>query len=126
MRLYPLDAEQPEALQGEKLMRVVRLCASLRQVKFYQSPEWRHKRAAVITKHNGECEMHRRRGSYARAEMVHHVWYLDKHPELALAEFYYSGGVKHMQLMPLCHECHEEMHGHRHAKKREPITSERW
>lgn len=126
MKLYPLDAEQPEALSGEKLMRVLRLCASPRQVKFYQSSEWRWMRQRVLIKYNHECEMHRRRGSYARATMVHHVWYLDKHPELSLAEHYYSSGKAHMQLMPLCHDCHEEMHQHRHDTKREPITPERW
>ena len=126
MKLYPLDAEQPEALQGEKLRLIKALIDTPRAIKFLQSKPWRDKRECLFRKHNYECLLCKERGQYSRAIILHHVWYKDKHPELALAEFYYSGGKPYMQLMPLCHECHEEMHGHRHTKKREPITPERW
>ena len=123
--LRPLDAVQPEALAGAQLARVQLLCASPRGVKFYQSGEWRRLRDALLAQHHHECLLCRARGKYARAEMVHHVWFLDKRPELALARFYYSGGIAYPQLVPLCHACHEEAHGHRHAL-RAPVTPERW
>lgn len=126
MKLFTLDEHQPEAITGEVLLRVMRLCASPRRVKFYQSGEWMNIRRRVLDKHNNECEMCRRAGKYSRATMVHHVWFLDKHPELALAEHYYSDGNKHMQLMPLCHKCHEEIHQHRHKKTKAAVTPERW
>lgn len=124
--LYPLDAEQPETLRGDKLQRIKRLMDSPRQVKFYQSPEWVRMRRHVLERHNNECEICRSRGKYAKATMVHHVWHVTKHPELSLSEYYYSGGKAHAQLLALCHPCHEAVHQHRHAKKCEPITPERW
>ena len=126
MKLYPLDAEQPEALRGEMLIRVKALIDTPRSVKFLQSKPWRKKREYLFRKHNYECLRCKERGRYSRAVILHHVWFKEKYPELALAEFYYSGGKPYMQLMPVCNDCHEEIHEHRHAKKREPITPERW
>ena len=123
---HPLDAVQPEALTGAELERVRALSATPRGVRFYQSPQWRRMRREVMQEHNGECLACKARGGYARAEMVHHVWYLGTHPELALARRYWSGGQAYLQLVPLCHSCHEDAHMHRHADARPPLTPERW
>ncbi len=54
---------------------------------------------------------------YTKATHVHHVQYVRKHP---------SQGVVYSNLIPLCHDCHEEVHGHRQKEKKEPLTVERW
>ena len=125
LEAHPLDAEQPQALRGAELERVRHLAASPRGVKFYQSAAWRRVRAAVLAQAHGECLRCRERGRYARAEMVHHVFRLDKHPELALAASYMSGGKPYAQLVPLCSACHEEAHFWRRAACA-PLTPERW
>lgn len=123
--VHPLDAEQPEALAGGELERVRQLAASPRGVRFYQSAAWRRVRTQVMAQAHGECLRCRERGRYARAEMVHHVWRLDRHPELALARHYRSGGRDYAQLVPLCNGCHEEAHAWRKVV-RPPVTPERW
>ena len=126
IELHQLDAVQPDAISGARLMRVLRLCDSPRQERFYKDGAWRRLRTELIGEGHGECVLCRARGRYSRAVMVHHVWFLSAHPELAYARHYYSGGRAYPQLLPLCHDCHEAVHEHRHAEKRDPITLERW
>ncbi len=94
---------------------------------FYDQPEWRRLRKEVLATDKYECQVCKQHGKYKRATHVHHVNYLEKHPELALSKYYKDddGSVKR-NLISLCHNCHEEIHDHRIKEKSEPLTPERW
>lgn len=93
--------------------------------RFYDSPKWKRMRQQVLKMDKYECQICRRRGRYTKATTVHHVNYVKKHPELAL-EFYYTWqGTQRRNLLSLCHDCHEEVHGYR-KKPKTPLTEERW
>lgn len=105
----------------------VRQCISTDVHRFYKSPHWQAVRAAVLRADHYECQVCKQRGRYTRATTVHHVMHLLDHPELALESYYQDcAGVKHRQLISLCHACHEDAHGHRVKVQPEPITIERW
>lgn len=97
---------------------------------FYDSPEWRHKRAAVLKADRWECQTCKARGHYTRAIIVHHVKHLEDHPELALCDVYTDAdGTEHRQLISVCRDCHETVcHPERlrHTAAASPVTSERW
>lgn len=93
---------------------------------FYVSKEWRKLRKEVLSDDKGECQQCKSRGKYTKANTVHHVNYLNLHPELALEKFYQDdeGNIKR-NLISLCHACHEEVHGYRQQPK-EYLTEEKW
>lgn len=97
-----------------------------RLIEFYLSPEWRRLRASVLAECCSECQLCRRRGFYAPADTVHHVQFVRKHPELALSRTYRTPeGKEAVNLLPVCHKCHEEIH-RRRKSERPPVTPERW
>lgn len=73
-----------------------------------------------------ECSICKSRGSYTLATTVHHVNYVKRHPELALEIWYEYQGKRKRNLLSLCHDCHEEVHGYRKHNLAEPLTPERW
>lgn len=93
--------------------------------EFYVSKEWRRLRKEVLADNHNECEMCKARGMYTKANHVHHVQYVRKHPRYALSKTYTFQGKEYKNLMALCHNCHEEIHGYR-QKHREVLTVERW
>jgi 5-methylcytosine-specific restriction endonuclease McrA len=94
---------------------------------FYNSREWRHLRKEVLNEYKCECQSCKAKGLYTKATHVHHVQYVRKHPRYALSKTYTFQGVVYNNLIPLCHDCHEEVHEHRQKeKKKEPLTVERW
>lgn len=93
--------------------------------RFYDSPKWKRMRQQVLKMDKGECQLCRRRGRYTKATTVHHVNYVKKHPELALELYYTWRGTQRRNLLSLCHDCHEEVHGYR-KKPKAPLTEERW
>lgn len=93
---------------------------------FYTNSEWLKLRADVLDEHKNECQRCKERGFYTKANTVHHVQYVKKHPELALSKTYIYQGKEYKQLLPLCHSCHEEVHGYRQKVKKKPLTEERW
>ncbi len=98
--------------------------------KFYDSPEWKHKRAEILERDHFECVHCRAHGRYTRAVIVHHVQHLEYAPELALSDTYTDGrGAVHRQLISVCRDCHESV-CHPERLKRygpaEPVTAERW
>jgi 5-methylcytosine-specific restriction endonuclease McrA len=93
---------------------------------FYTSSEWLKLRADVLDEYKHECQHCKAKGFYTKANTVHHVQYVKKHPELALSKVYIYRGKEYRQLIPLCHNCHEITHGYRVAKKENPLTEERW
>lgn len=88
-------------------------------VKFYKSREWRDLREDALRRDNYECQKHKARGKYHRAECVHHIKEVKPFPHLALTL---------SNLMSLCNVCHNEIHdrvGQRYRKDRF-VNEERW
>lgn len=93
---------------------------------FYNSKYWRRLRKEVLDYYKSECQICKSRGFFTKANHVHHVQYVRKHPRYALSKTYTFNGKEYVNLIPLCHNCHEEIHGYRQKKKKEPLTIERW
>src|SRR5690554_348625 len=74
---------------------------------FYFSWSWKKLRKEVMEEHKFECQECKKKGRYKRANLVHHVMHVDKHPRFALSKTYKFQGVEHKNLIPICKECHE-------------------
>jgi len=90
--------------------------------KFYKSTIWRHKRKTILKRDNFECQRCKEEGTFALAEVVHHIKHLREYPELALDD---------ENLLSVCGACHNILHPEKNFKanqvnKKEPITPERW
>lgn len=94
--------------------------------KFYTSSQWLKLRAEVLGEYKYECQDCKAKGFYTKANHVHHVQYVIKHPRYALSKTYVFQGKEYKNLIPLCHDCHEIRHGYRLKDKKEPLTEERW
>lgn len=97
---------------------------------FYVSGAWQRKRREVLQADRWECQIHKARGRYRRAELVHHVLHLRDRPELGLADYYTDeAGIEHRQLISVCRECHETVcHPERMGQKERGgfAAEERW
>lgn len=82
---------------------------------FYVSTPWKHKRLEILYQQNNECQVCKAKGLYSKADTVHHIKYLRKHPELALTD---------INLMALCYNCHFEIH-HKNKPKLQ-LNEEKW
>lgn len=105
---------------------VSKLIEENRLEKFYNSKEWRKLRKEVLAEYKGECQRCKKRGFYTKANTVHHVQYVKKHPRFALSKTYTFQGKVYQNLIPLCHDCHEEVHGYRRKVNIQLLTEERW
>lgn len=103
--------------------------------KIYNSKNWKIKRVIILKRDHFECQDCIKRlkdaavnGTQLRGEdrqirkatEVHHIKELREYPELALADD---------NLISLCSQCHNARHGRyikRFAKKKEPLTEEKW
>lgn len=94
--------------------------------RFYTWEKWKALRQQVLKLDKYECQICKQRGKYTKATTVHHVNYVKKHPELSLEIWYEYHGKKKRNLLSLCHDCHEEVHGYRRPEGRKPLTEERW
>ena len=82
-----------------------------RTEEFYNDRGWRKLSKEVIEENHGECLMCKAEKRLTAATVVHHVNYLKARPDLAYSRTYIDEhGEEHMQLMPLCHDCHEKIH----------------
>ena len=89
---------------------------------FYKSGIWRSKRQQILKRDNFECQRCKDQGKFSPAEIVHHIKHLREYPELALDD---------ENLLSVCGACHNILHPEKNfkanqAKKKEPITPERW
>jgi 5-methylcytosine-specific restriction protein A len=105
---------------------ISRLIAENRLQEFYKSKEWYHLRKEVLVEYKGECQRCKAKGFYTKANTVHHVQFVRRHPRYALSKTYTFQGEEYQNLIPLCHNCHEEVHGYRAKKKTKPLTEEKW
>lgn len=94
--------------------------------RFYVSTYWLHLRVDILNDYKYECQHCKANGFYTKANHVHHVQYVRKHPRFALSKTYTFKGEEYKNLIPLCHNCHEITHGYRQKEKEEPLTEERW
>lgn len=115
-----------ERERTESDIAYVKKCIEENVHRFYIWGKWEAKRKEVLRMDKNECQICKKRGKYTRATTVHHVNYVKKHPELALEIWYTFKGKKKRNLISLCHNCHEEVHGYRQKEKKEPLTQERW
>ncbi len=93
---------------------------------FYRLWVWKKLRREVLESDKNECQWCKAKGYYAVADTVHHVQYLDKHPELALSKTYIFLGREYRNLVSLCRDCHENHHDHKAKVKVDPLTIEKW
>ena len=94
--------------------------------KFYKSPEWLKLKEEVLKEAHNECAKCKAKGIISRAEEVHHVQWVKKHPELALSRTYEYKGQTYQNLLPLCHSCHDEEHERFGHEKKKQFNEERW
>ena len=113
----------------ESERRYASWCVEHAPHKFYAWGRWLAVRKEVLQADRYECQnckaKYRR---YRQADTVHHVNHLKTRPDLAL-EMYYTDPATHKKrrnLISLCHDCHEEVHGYRKKKVEKPLTEERW
>ena len=106
-----------------------RYCAEHEPHDFYNWSRWLQVRAKVLEDDHFECVRCREKyHRYRKATTVHHVNHFKVRPDLAL-EPYYRDPATHedkRNLISLCHDCHEEVHGWRIKNFEEPLTTERW
>ena len=95
----------------------VRWCAANDIHRFYVWTRWKQVRQQVLKMDHNECQRCREHHRYTAATTVHHVNYVKRHPEIALDIWYEWHGVKKRNLISLCHECHEAVHGYRKPQK---------
>lgn len=94
--------------------------------RFYVWGPWKKVRREVLQMDHGECQRCKAKKIYTKATTVHHVNYVKKHPDMALEIWYEWHGVRKRNLVSLCHDCHEAVHGYRKPEKKENLTEERW
>lgn len=94
--------------------------------RFYVWGPWKKVRKKVLQMDHGECQRCKAKKIYTKATTVHHVNYVKKHPDMALEIWYEWHGVRKRNLVSLCHDCHEAVHGYRKPEKKETLTEERW
>lgn len=103
--------------------------------KFYNSKKWKTKRIQILERDRHECQDCRQRLQNAvnnrirletderkirKAVEVHHIIELNERPDLALEDD---------NLISLCTQCHNIRHGRevkRFARKKKPVSEERW
>lgn len=86
--------------------------------RFYKSYEWRTLALDIIKNAHGECAMCKAEHRLTKATTAHHIKYLRDAPELA---------YERSNLMPLCHDCHEKIHGRGiYAEPKGFTHDERW
>ena len=123
VRFLPLQLGES---MTQKEIEFVKKCAKEDIHRFYTWGKWKEVRRTVLNMDKQECQLCKSRGKYSKATTVHHVNYVKKHPEKALDIFYVYHGEKKRNLISLCHDCHEEVHGYRKSKHKQPLTEERW
>ena len=95
--------------------------------KFYKSIEFRHLKEEVLIEQHYECQECKKKGIITKANTVHHVQFVRKHPELALSKYYTYKGKQYRNLVAVCKGCHNKLHPEkRKYKAKEQLNKERW
>lgn len=100
---------------------------------FYKSKYWGGNKDyiglknEVLREQNNECQICKQRGSIIKADTVHHVQFVRRHPEMALSKYYYYKGKKYRNLLAVCKSCHNELHPEKNknrGKQEQGFTNE--
>lgn len=106
---------------------IKKLIADNRTDIFYNSRTWRRKTKEIKAAQHNECQICKARGRVAPADIVHHVKHLRQFPELALKDYYIDEhGQRQRQLLCVCFNCHEKLHGRLGRKKQKFSNIEQW
>lgn len=111
---------------NEKEITYVKRCIKEDVHRFYTWEKWKLVRKEVLKLDKYECQLCKSRGKYTKANTVHHINHLKIRPDMALEIYYMIGGKKKRNLISLCHQCHDEVHGFRVPENKKPLTEERW
>lgn len=96
---------------------------------FYKSKYWINIRKEVLEEQKEECQECRKLGKVTKANIVHHVQFVHKYPELALSKFYTYNGKQYRNLICVCADCHNKLHPEKQKNKfknKKFINKERW
>ncbi|MEG0667833.1 MAG: HNH endonuclease [Clostridium sp.] len=82
----------------------------------------------MLEEQHYECQECLKVSKITRADTVHHVQFVRKHPRLALDKYYTYKGIQYKNLVAVCAACHNRLHPEKHfyKKKEKPLTEERW
>lgn len=105
---------------------VSKLIEEDRLLDFYRSKYWVRLRKEVLNEYKSECQICKSKGFYTKANTVHHVQYVRRHPRYALSKTYMFKGLEYENLIPLCWICHQEIHDYKIKVKEKPLTEEKW
>ena len=98
--------------------------------KFYKSIEFRHLKEEVLREQHYECQECKKLGKITKANTVHHVQFVRKHPELALSKYYTYKGKQYKNLIAVCPACHNKLHPEKiennNRNKNKFKNEERW
>lgn len=78
--------------------------------RFYKSTEFRRLKEEVLREQHYECQECKKLGKITEAEIVHHVQFVRKYPELALSKYYTYKGKQYKNLVALCKPHHNKAH----------------
>lgn len=126
-RSGPWRGRGETVISAARLAQLRGLIQAGRDALFYTWPEWLGLRLEVLRLDQYECQSCKQRGRHRAAKIVHHVKHLKDRPDLALSVWDPDTGER--QLVSLCKRCHEEQHPEsqrQFARRRPPLTSERW
>ena len=98
--------------------------------KFYKSIEFRYIKEEVLREQHYECQECKKKGKITKANTVHHVQFVRKHPELALSKYYTYKGKQYKNLIAVCPACHNKLHPEKiennNRNKNKFKNEERW
>ena len=88
-----------------------KLIAEDRVEQFYFTEDWKELRQDVLEFFHYECQECLKKGTYTKADCVHHMNEVRQRPDLALSRHYIdSKGQRQYNLVPLCNTCHNLVH----------------
>ena len=91
------------------LKKHIDLIKAGKEVRFYQSKEWKHKRKEILKRDNFECVHCKEQGLFSKADCVHHIVELKDNIYL---------GLTNNNLVSLCNSCHNKAHPNKLIKAR--------
>lgn len=76
--------------------------------RFYKSREFMQLREEVLNEQHHECYYHRQKGQIVKGKICHHIYHVRDYPQYALSKYVVDeNGEKHINLICVCHKCHE-------------------
>ena len=98
--------------------------------RFYKSKEFMSLKEEVLLEQHYECQECKKQGIITKADTVHHVQFVRKHPHLALSKYYVYKGKQYKNLIAVCKACHNKLHPEKmKAKKKNSgsfMNDEKW